>query len=159
MRILGLDPGTYSSGYAIIDYVNNRPVHLTHGCIKVDKKLLINSRITLMADKLDKLVIKYKPDVAAIEQPFLGLNTKSLIKMSLVQGAMIYVLESHSVSIEEISPRSVKKNVTGNGAATKQQVRLLTFASLDINSKENLDATDALAVALSVTQHCSTKPS
>lgn len=157
LRILGVDPGTYHSGYAILELTGNKTQHLIHGSINADKKLSIENRIKYMADDLEKLIIEYQPNVAAIEQPFLGFNTKSLIKLSLVQGAFIYVLKSHNVSIKEISPKSVKLNVTGNGAATKEQVRLLTIASLGINSDEGLDATDALAVALSVTQHCSTR--
>ncbi len=157
LRILGLDPGTYHSGYAIIDCLDNKSQHLTHGSINPDKKLPIDSRIKYMADNLDKLLTEYEPNVAAIEQPFLGLNAKNLIKLSLIQGAFIYVLKSHNVSIQEISPKSVKLSVTGNGAATKEQVRLLTIASLGIDSNEGLDATDALAVALSATQHYSTR--
>ena len=150
MKIIGLDPGSLSMGYAIIENTNNQITHVVHSSIKACAKLAVDERLKIIGDGLDKILNKYKPNVAVIEEPFLGLNTKGLISLAKTQGAIIYVLKGHCVSIIFKSARGVKKSVTGSGASTKEQVRMLALARLNLESKEGLDATDALAVALSI---------
>ena len=151
MKILGLDPGSINTGYAIIHKENNKLVHLEHGNLKPPKDMPFDDRLKFISEGLETLIKKFLPKICVIEQPFLGLNTKSLISLAQMQGALIYVLKSHNVSIIRKSPREIKKSVTGSGSSTKEQVRLLALKNLNIASSKNLDATDALAVALSVT--------
>jgi crossover junction endodeoxyribonuclease RuvC len=95
------------------------------------------------------LIEKYLPDEMAIEAPFFGKNVQSMLKLGRAQGICIAAAFSRSIPFVEYSPRKVKQSITGNGAASKEQVanmlqRMFNFESIP----SHLDATDALAVAV-----------
>jgi crossover junction endodeoxyribonuclease RuvC len=106
-------------------------------------------RLQLIYNTVSGLIIKYKPDVFAIEAPFFGKNVQSMLKLGRAQGVAIAAAMRHGLVVTEYSPKKVKQSITGNGAASKEQVlrmlqRLLNFK----NDPRSLDASDALAVAV-----------
>ena len=106
-------------------------------------------KLQLIYNTVSGLIIKYKPDVFAIEAPFFGKNVQSMLKLGRAQGVAIAAAMRHGLEVTEYSPKKIKQSVTGNGNASKEQVlkmlqRLLQFE----DAPKYLDASDALAVAV-----------
>ena len=106
-------------------------------------------KLQLIYNTVSGLIIKYKPDVFAIEAPFFGKNVQSMLKLGRAQGVAIAAAMGHGLEVTEYSPKKVKQSVTGNGNASKEQVlkmlqRLLNFK----DDPRYFDASDALAVAV-----------
>lgn len=106
-------------------------------------------KLQLIYNTVSGLIIKYKPDVFAIEAPFFGKNVQSMLKLGRAQGVAIAAAMRHGLDVTEYSPKKVKQSITGNGNASKEQVlkmlqRLLSFTDDPIS----FDASDALAVAV-----------
>ena len=100
-------------------------------------------------DKITDIIDIFKPDILAIEAPFFGKNVQSMLKLGRAQGICIAAAFSRSIPFVEYSPRKIKQSITGNGAASKEQVanmlqRIFKFEAIP----SYLDATDALAVAV-----------
>ena len=106
-------------------------------------------KLQLIYNTVSGLIIKYKPDVFAIEAPFFGKNVQSMLKLGRAQGVAIAAAMRHGLEVTEYSPKKIKQSITGNGNANKEQVlkmlqRLLQFQE----DPKYLDASDALAVAV-----------
>lgn len=106
-------------------------------------------KLQLIYNTVSGLIIKYKPDVFAIEAPFFGKNVQSMLKLGRAQGVAIAAAMRHGLDVTEYSPKKVKQSVTGNGNASKEQVlkmlqRMLNFK----DDPRSFDASDALAVAV-----------
>jgi crossover junction endodeoxyribonuclease RuvC len=153
-RILGIDPGTNLTGYAILDREGSKLTLVTLGVIRPGKlgpDADHPDKLAFILQRVTELVKTWQPDTAAVEAPFFGKNVQSMLKLGRVQGVVMAAALSQGIPIVEYSPRLVKKAVTGGGNATKEQVAALltqqlpnvpTFADSGV-----MDATDALAVA------------
>jgi crossover junction endodeoxyribonuclease RuvC len=147
--ILGIDPGTKITGYGVIRTVGTVPELIAIGAIdlsKFDDHYLIIKHIF---ERTIGIIDEYHPDELAIEAPFFGKNVQSMLKLGRAQGAAISAALTRSLPIFEYAPRKVKMSITGQGAASKEQVaamlmNILKFRMTDIK----LDATDGLAAAL-----------
>ncbi len=147
--ILGIDPGTNVLGYSIIEQYGK-----TNRLLKMDVLVLgtkddLSTKMKKLFDKITEIIDVFKPDILAIESPFFGKNVQSMLKLGRAQGICIAAAFSRSIPFVEYAPRRIKQSITGNGAASKEQVanmlqRMFNFE--DIPSY--LDATDALAVAV-----------
>jgi crossover junction endodeoxyribonuclease RuvC len=147
--ILGIDPGTKIMGYGIITAMGNKPLLVEMGICNF-------SRITDHYLRLEKifhntlhLIDTYHPDELAIEAPFFGKNVQSMLKLGRAQGVAISAALSRQIPIFEYAPRKIKLSITGQGAASKEQVAafLKNILKFDVIPK-NLDATDGLAAAM-----------
>lgn len=149
--IAGFDPGTNLMGYGILGVKNKRPYMIAMGVIKLSKFDNHYIRLHKIHQRVVSIVDDFKPTEIAIEAPFFGKNVQSMLKLGRAQGVAIAAALTHNVPIAEYEPRKVKQAITGNGGATKEQVKEMLKRILNI-SEENilpqLDATDALAVAL-----------
>jgi crossover junction endodeoxyribonuclease RuvC len=147
--ILGIDPGTNITGYGVIKSSGNNPHLVTLGYIdlsKIDDPYL---KLKNIFEQVVKLIDEHHPDELAIEAPFYGKNVQSMLKLGRAQGTAIAAALSRSLPIFEYAPRKIKMSITGQGAASKEQVaamlrNILKFSEEDIK----LDATDGLAAAL-----------
>jgi crossover junction endodeoxyribonuclease RuvC len=147
--ILGIDPGTNIMGYGIIQINNNKPFLVTLGVLDLRRYSDYYIKIKKIYDRTFSLMKEYKPDELAIEAPFYGKNVQSMLKLGRAQGAAISAALNYSIPIFEYAPRKIKMSITGNGAASKEQVASMLKAILDIKDlPEFLDATDGLAAAL-----------
>ena len=145
---LGIDPGTKTTGFALLSNSGNNFSLIKLGVINIPDTYSID-KMGIVYDEVSKLIIDNKPNILAIETQFLGKNVQSLLKLGRVQGVAILAALKHGVSVKEYPPRTVKKCVTGNGNATKQQVARVISALLNIDVFDyKYDATDALAIAL-----------
>lgn len=142
MHILGIDCGLSATGYAILrdGYV------ASNGIIKTDKDNNLASRINTIYLGIKEVVDREKPDLTVIESLFFGKNLKTLVSLAHVRGAIL--LATHNTRIYEVTPAEVKKTVTGNGRASKQQVRYMIEKLINIPKGSSEHIVDAYACAL-----------
>ena len=151
MVILGVDPGTLFTGYAVISGVNENPELLKSGVVKNPPKDKLPIRLKHIYDSLVDVIEEYKPDEFAIETAFYGKNVQSTLKLGHARGVSILAAVNKQIPTTEYSPKEIKKSVTGLGAASKEQVRFMVcqILKLQLNSMEKqTDISDAIAVAL-----------
>ncbi|MDE6287928.1 MAG: crossover junction endodeoxyribonuclease RuvC [Muribaculaceae bacterium] len=149
--ILGVDPGTNIMGYGILGVNGKTPSMIAMGVVRLSRFESHYLRLKRIYDRVVDLCAQYLPDELAIEAPFYGKNVQSMLKLGRAQGVAMAAALSRDVPITEYEPRKIKQAITGNGAASKEQVREMIKRILKI-SEENLvpelDSTDALAAAL-----------
>lgn len=149
--IIGIDPGTNVMGYAILGIRGKKPALIAMGIIELNKFESHYLRLRRIYERVLGLVEQYLPDEMAIEAPFFGKNVQSMLKLGRAQGVAMAAALSRDVPITEYEPRKIKMAITGNGAASKEQVKEMLRRILDIPDASllpQLDATDALGAAL-----------
>ncbi len=149
--IIGIDPGTNLMGYGILGVKGRKPQMIALGVIKLNKFESHYMRLARIYERVLGLVEQYLPDEMAIEAPFFGKNVQSMLKLGRAQGVAMAAALARQVPITEYEPRKIKMAITGNGAASKEQVQEMLRRILNIapeNLGPTLDATDALAAAL-----------
>jgi crossover junction endodeoxyribonuclease RuvC len=152
--ILGLDPGSLHTGYGLVARNGSAITLVEAGRISCSRTLALPTRLAHLAGRLAELVTRRRPDLAALETPFHGLNARSLIVLAEARGALLAALAGHGVEIAEYSPAEVKSAVTGNGRADKDQVARMVRLLLGPGTGDPMspDASDALALALCCAQ-------
>jgi crossover junction endodeoxyribonuclease RuvC len=150
--IIGIDPGTNVMGYGILRVDGKTPQLEAMGVIKLSKFESHYLRLHRIYERVLALVEQYLPDEMAIEAPFFGKNVQSMLKLGRAQGVAMAAALARQVPITEYEPRKIKQAITGNGAASKEQVREMLRRILNISPEAlndiELDATDALGAAL-----------
>ncbi len=147
--ILGIDPGTNILGYALIG-INGASFELIDmGYLTMSKLEDHVEKLKYIAEELQILIRRHKPDELAIEAPFYGKNVQSMLKLGRAQGVAMAIAITQGVRIHEYSPKKIKQSVTGNGNASKETVAAVAEQILKRPlPTDKLDATDALATAL-----------
>jgi crossover junction endodeoxyribonuclease RuvC len=147
--ILGIDPGTSVTGYGIIKTSGNVPELIAIGAIDLTKYQDHFLKLKFIFDRTAGIIDEYHPDELAIEAPFYGKNVQSMLKLGRAQGAAIAAALSRSLPVFEYAPRKIKMAITGQGAASKEQVAAMLMNILKFSLEDiRLDATDGLAAAL-----------
>lgn len=149
--ILGIDPGTNVMGYGLIGINAKSPFVIAMGVLQLSKMETHYVRLHRIYSRVLSLCDQYLPDELAIEAPFFGKNVQSMLKLGRAQGVAMAAALERDVPIMEYEPRKIKQAITGNGAASKEQVQEMLRRILSIpkdNLPDKLDATDALAAAL-----------
>ncbi len=149
--IIGIDPGTNVMGYGILGINGKKPQLVAMGVIKLSKFDDHYMRLRRIYERVSGLVKQYLPDEMAIEAPFFGKNVQSMLKLGRAQGVAMAAALTRDIPIVEYEPRKIKMAITGNGAASKEQVAEMLRRILAIDKDDMpdfLDATDALAAAL-----------
>lgn len=150
--ILGIDPGTINCGYAIIKKEKNSLVLIEAGLIKIKEKIL-QYQIVELCEGLDIIFKNHKIDHVAIEDIFFAFNPKTVLKLAQFRGALSLKILQVFGNFHEYTPLQVKKAVTGNGKAAKEQVAFMVKKILGIKQEiKPLDITDAIAIALTHAQ-------
>ena len=149
-KILGVDPGTNYLGYALIETICDPPKVIALDTVNLSKYKDHQTKLLHIHRELTRIIELYSPRQLAIESPFYGNNIQSMLKLGRAQGVAIAAAINLGLAIEEYSPKKIKQSITGNGNASKEQVARMLSHLVDMNNMEteNLDATDALAVAL-----------
>ena len=147
--ILGIDPGTTIMGFGILK-VKDRKMNLVQmNELNLTKYKDHYLKLKLVFERTISLIEEYSPDEIAIEAPFFGKNVQSMLKLGRAQGVAMAAGLSREIPITEYSPKKIKKSITGNGNASKEQVAKMLQNLLVIkNLPKNLDATDGLAAAV-----------
>ena len=149
--IIGIDPGTNVMGYGILGVKGKTPSMIAMGVIELSKFESHYLRLSRIFERVTMLVEQYLPDEMAIEAPFFGKNVQSMLKLGRAQGVAMAAALARDVPIAEYEPRKIKMAITGNGAASKEQVQEMLRRILNIPRESllpQLDATDALGAAL-----------
>jgi crossover junction endodeoxyribonuclease RuvC len=147
--ILGIDPGTTVLGYGLIHISGKKINLLNFGIIQLNKLANQPDKLKRIVERIDQLIMEYKPDEMAIEAPFFGKNVQSMLKLGRAQGVVIGAALRMNIPYEEYTPKRIKQAITGSGNASKEQVaamlqNLLNFPEMP----KYLDATDGLAAAV-----------
>lgn len=149
MRILGIDPGTATVGWGVIEINNGKTESVAYGHISTSKDLPPEKRLLEIADDIEKIAKKWKPKEAAVEELFFFNNQKTAISVAQARGAILLTLERLRVSISGYTPLEVKQALTNYGKADKTQVQLMVKAILKLKTiPEPDDTADALAIAV-----------
>ncbi len=145
--IIGIDPGTNVMGYALLGVNGKKPELIVMGVLRLNRMEDHYMRLRHIYERVSGVIAEYLPDEMAIEAPFYGKNVQSMLKLGRAQGVAMVAALNREIPITEYEPRKIKMAITGNGAASKEQVALIVEKTLgiDIRSKY-LDATDALAI-------------
>lgn len=155
MLILGIDPGTATSGFGVVNLNGNGNEVVTWGLIETDKNLLKEKRLDFIYEETLRLLEEHKPDVFVFEKVFFSNNAKTAIAVGQAQGVMLLAACKAKVKVEEYAPGTIKKMITGNGRANKKEVQthirkiLGSRVKSEAHKKTHFDnAADALAIAL-----------
>lgn len=148
--ILGIDPGTNIMGYGVLKVVDNKAHMVAMGVIDLRKFADAYLKLGHIFQRVTGIIDAYLPDEMAIEAPFFGKNVQSMLKLGRAQGTAIAAAINHGIPIHEYAPMKIKLAITGQGAASKEQVAGMLQRLLKIDDSEMgrfMDATDALAAA------------
>ncbi|MDP1619895.1 MAG: crossover junction endodeoxyribonuclease RuvC [bacterium] len=149
LRVLGIDPGTATVGWAIIEENAGILVPVAFGHISTPKNNSEENRLAEISEDLVNIIEKYHPREAAVEQLFFFKNKKTIISVGQSRGGILLTLEQKGVKIASYSPLQVKQAVTGYGKAEKKQVQLMVKSILGLKAVPKPDDTaDALAIAI-----------
>ncbi len=148
MKILGIDPGTKTTGYGVVEKGERRVLNVTYGEIRMRRGEPLSACLKKIYDQLIEIIIEYAPDAIALEDIFYGKNVKSLIKLGQARGVIILAASHSNIPLYEYTPLEVKKAVVGYGRAEKVQVQHMVRAILSLQEDPSLDASDALAIAI-----------
>lgn len=153
MIILGIDPGYAIVGYGVIEKIGNETKCLDYGAITTDKDTDFPTRLVQIAEGLEYLIEKFKPECLAIEELFFQNNQKTAINVAQARGVVVQIAKKKLGKLYEYTPLQIKQALTGQGRAEKAQVQYMVKAILNLNAiPKPDDAADALAVALTHSQ-------
>lgn len=149
MLVLGIDPGLVTTGYGLVVQKKGRFEGVKYGTIKPPAKRPIAMRLNYLFENITVLIEQHKPDILSVEDTFYGKNIKTALLLGQARGAIILAGARQNLACFEYSPRKVKQSVTGNGAATKEQVQFMIKSILGLRElPAPIDASDALALAV-----------
>lgn len=149
MRILGIDPGSRSTGYGIIDTDGSEHKAVCYGAIKTPTRRSYQERLLKIHTELSRILSREQADIMAIEEVFHAANVQSALKLGHARGVALLVAAQNGLAVYEYSPLEIKNAVVGYGRAEKSQIQTmvrLILALPEIPAPD--DAADALAVAI-----------
>lgn len=146
---MGIDPGTLIMGYSLILQNDKQLSLLRMGVLKLKQYDNQALKLKKIFERVLEIIDEYHPDELAIEAPFYGKNVQSMLKLGRAQGVAMAAALYRDIPIFEYSPRKIKQSITGNGAASKEQVALMLQKIIKFDHLPDfLDATDATAAAV-----------
>ncbi len=149
MIVLGIDPGTASTGWGVVQQDGNRLTCLGHGCIVTSPRTETPQRLRQIHDEVLALIDGYHPGVVALEELFVNVNVKTALAVGHARGAIFLAAAERELACADYTPLAVKQAVTGYGRANKVQVQEMTKVLLALPEIVQPDhASDALAVAI-----------
>lgn len=155
---LGIDPGSYQTGYGIARIEKKDIVYVDSGVIKVGRNIPRAQRLVEIKEGIDGVISRFDPDDIAVESVFIARNPKSVLSLGESRGVILLAAAQAGKRIFEYSPREVKRSVVGTGAADKNQVAKMVEKIFELQSPPSaFDETDALAVAFCHLLRCSSK--
>jgi len=149
MRVLGIDPGTATTGYGVVEEAKGELRSVTFGVIKTPAGQPLAKRLQAIYQEIRSLVAKWQPQAAAVEELFFSRNVRTAMSVGQARGVALLALADAGLDVAEYTPLTIKQAVTGYGNADKAQVQemvRLLLGLADIPRPD--DAADALAVAI-----------
>lgn len=157
MIILGIDPGTATTGFGLIKKEENNIKVIDYGCIETLSNMRTGERLAIINEELNKIISKHSPEVLAIENVYFFKNLKTAMPVSQAKGVILLTAEQNKIPVFEFTPLQMKMAITGYGKAEKKQVQQMIKKILNLEEKPKEkgkrkdDAADALGIALCYT--------
>src|SRR3954454_8382193 len=149
MRVLGIDPGSETLGWGVVDGSGSKYVLVGFGTVKSNPKHAFSKRLLNIYNAVAEVLAEHSPDVLSVEDTFYAVNVGVALKLGQVRGTMLLLAEQRGLEIAEYSPRLIKQTIVGYGAAEKQQVQEMVKVLLQMKTVPTPhDAADALAIAI-----------
>ncbi len=148
MIVIGIDPGTRHLGWGIIQCVGTRLQHIAHGVVHTDTTASLAYRLVEIDSELQRVIDEHHPCEGAVEAIFYAKDPQAANKLGHARGVALLRLARANVDIYEYAAKQVKNAVAGRGQATKDQVGFMVKALLGLSSVPQVDAADALAIAI-----------
>jgi len=149
MRALGIDPGTVTMGYGVVESRDDDMALVACGALSIKERSPIGERLSYLYRELLEIIEKYKPDVVAVEQPFVANNVRSAMAIGRAQSIALLAASTRNIPSYEYTPAQVKQVVASYGASSKEQVQEMVKLQLGLAEVPRPDdAADALAVAI-----------
>jgi crossover junction endodeoxyribonuclease RuvC len=149
MKIIGIDPGTATIGWGVVDETGGKCSAVAYGHIQTPKTASPEDRLLQLADELENILKTYRPEESAVEELFFSTNVKTAISVAQARGVILLTLRRFGGIIASYNPLQVKQALTGYGKADKHQMQQMVKSILHLESIPKPDDTaDALAIAL-----------
>lgn len=150
MLVLGIDPGTATTGYGLIEETENKELKVVdYGVILTRPDELPERRLQLIYRSIKELILLHHPDHGAVEKLFFQKNVTNALAVGQARGVVLLAMAECGIPVAEYSPQEVKQSVTGYGAAEKRQIQLMVQILLNLKEMPKPDdASDALAIAV-----------
>jgi len=149
MIILGIDPGTATTGYGLIEEKGGMLSLIDYGVILTGAKLPLEQRLEKIYDQLEDIIEEYNPGEIAVEELFFSNNAKTAMSVGQARGVILLATQKAGVPVSEYTPNQVKNGICGYGGADKKQVQKMVQILLKLSeTPEPDDAADALAIAI-----------
>ena len=149
MRVLGIDPGTITMGYGVVESRDDEIALIDCGALVSPERSPIGERLSYLYKELLKIISRHQPDVVAVEQPFVAKNVRSALAIGRAQGAALLAAANEGVPTYEYTPAQIKQRVANYGASSKEQIQEMVRLQLGLAEvPQPNDAADALAVAI-----------
>ena len=149
MRVLGIDPGTVTMGYGVIQAEEDEITLIDCGALNSSARSPIGERLSYFYNELLEVISRCQPDAVAVEQPFMSRNVRSALAVGRAQAVAILAAATRGVPTYEYTPAQVKQRVANYGAGSKEQIQEMVRLQLGLSQvPQPSDAADALAVAI-----------
>jgi crossover junction endodeoxyribonuclease RuvC len=146
--VLGIDPGTASLGYGIVERTGGRLREVDHGCLTTSPDSGLPDRLLAIHALVDELLALHQPDLLGVERLFFSRNVQTAFGVGQARGVVLLAAAQHGTPVREATPNEVKSAITGYGAADKEQVQRMVQLVLGMSELPRPDdAADALAIA------------
>lgn len=153
IRILGIDPGLRRTGWGVIACDGNRLSYLASGTVETSERAKLAARLVAIHDGLSRVVERFQPDEAAVENTFVNKDAGATLKLGQARGIALLIPARAGIAVSEYAPNLVKKTIVGTGHAEKKQIRVMIGVLLPKADPESDDAADALAIAVCHAHH------
>ena len=158
MIILGVDPGTATTGFGVVKKEGSKYSLVEYGVILTPAKTELHDRLNTIFDDLTAVIKKHQPDEMVVEELFFSTNAKTAISVGAARGVILLAGKKQGIEIAEYTPLEVKMALTGYGKADKKQIQQMVKAVLALHEiPKPDDAADALAIAICHAQTRKTK--
>ena len=148
MRVIGIDPGSLITGYGVVEKNGGRLLHVDNGCLTTKRKSPLPDRLLQIYESLMETIEQLQPQAIAIEEIFFSNNVASALKLGDSRGIALLAARQKKIPIFEYSTRVVKQAITGYGQASKEQIQQMVQRLLKLPEIAQVDASDALALAI-----------
>jgi crossover junction endodeoxyribonuclease RuvC len=147
-RVLGLDPGSVRTGWGVVELVGQRVHGIAAGVIRAPERAPIAARLQQIHAGVCAVLKQYQPQAVAIEDIFFARHAQAALILGHARGVALLAAAQAELPVTAYPPAVVKRAIVGSGRADKQQVAQLVAAVLQLKELPSVDATDALAIAL-----------
>lgn len=148
LKVIGVDPGTITTGWGIIEKNSNQITYVKSGAINFDNNLKTQAKLRFLYENLKKILDQFRPTALALETVFYSKNIQSTLRLGEARGVIMLCSAERDIKTYEYPPTSVKLSVTGNGHASKEQIEIMVRRLLKVPETIKGDEADALAIAL-----------